>query len=127
MSTPRRRYSRVQGTGRSQSQVAEDLGVSANTLCRWMKESRTEKADPFPGKGRQTSQAEPNHRSSVGVTTAQRPRPIQNNRRAAVPRRCNGTQRKHPAPIGSPGAAAQAGWKFEDRLRGSGSERFRLE
>ena len=66
MSTPRRRYSRdfklvavrrVQQTGRSQSQVAEELGVSANTLCRWMKEYLAEKADPFPGKGRQTSQA----------------------------------------------------------------------
>ena len=66
MSTPRRRFNRefkleairrVQETGRTQSQVAEELGVSANTLCRWMKQYRTDKAEPFPGKGRQTSQA----------------------------------------------------------------------
>lgn len=66
MNTPRRRFSRefkleairrVQETGRTQAQVAEELGVSANTLCRWMKQFQTEKAEPFPGKGRQTSQA----------------------------------------------------------------------
>ena len=66
MKTPRRRFTRelkleavrrVQETGRTQAQVAEELGVSSNTLCRWMKEYRTEKADPFPGKGRQTNQA----------------------------------------------------------------------
>lgn len=66
MSTPRRRFSRelkleavrrVQETGRTQAQVAEELGVSANTVCRWMKQFRAEKADPFPGKGHQTSQA----------------------------------------------------------------------
>ena len=49
MSTPRRRFSRefkleavrrVQETGRTQAQVADELGVSANTLCRWMKQYR---------------------------------------------------------------------------------------
>jgi len=66
MSTPRRRFSRelkleavrrVQETGRTQTQVAEELGVSANTLCRWIKQYRSEKAEPIPGKGCQTSQA----------------------------------------------------------------------
>ena len=66
MSGTRRRYSRefklevvrrVQELGRSQAQVAEELGVSANTINRWMKQSRQEKDDAFPGKGRQTSQA----------------------------------------------------------------------
>ncbi len=61
MKTPRRRFTRelkleavrrVQETGRTQAQVAEEIGVSSNTLCRWMKEFRAEKADPFPGKGR---------------------------------------------------------------------------
>ena len=62
MSVPRRHFSRefkleairrVQETGRTQSEVAEELSVSANTLCRWMKQYRAEKAEPFPGKGRQ--------------------------------------------------------------------------
>jgi transposase len=66
MSTPRRRFSRefkleavrrVQETGRTQAQVADELGISANTLCRWMKQYRADKAEPFPGKGSQTSQA----------------------------------------------------------------------
>jgi transposase len=66
MSGSRRRYSgefklevvrRVQELGRTQAQVAEELGVSANTINRWMKQSRQEKDDAFPGKGRQTSQA----------------------------------------------------------------------
>ena len=66
MSVSRRRYSRefklevvrrVQELGRTQAQVAEELGVSANTINRWMKQFRQEKDDAFPGKGRQTSQA----------------------------------------------------------------------
>ena len=66
MSGSRRRYSRefklevvrrVQELGRTQAQVAEELGVSANTINRWMKQFRQEKDDAFPGKGRQTSQA----------------------------------------------------------------------
>ena len=49
MSSSRRRYSRefklevirrVHETGQSQAQVAEDLGISANTLSRWMKQAR---------------------------------------------------------------------------------------
>jgi len=66
MSGTRRRYSRefklevvrrVQELGRSQAQVAEELGVSANTINRWMKQFGQEKDEAFPGKGRQTSQA----------------------------------------------------------------------
>ena len=66
MSVSRRRYSRefklevvrrVQELGRTQAQVAEELGVSANTINRWVKQFRQEKDDAFPGKGRQTSQA----------------------------------------------------------------------
>ncbi len=65
MSASRRRFSRefkfevirrVQETGRTQSQVAEELGVSANTVCRWMKQYSTEKVEAFPGKGHQNSQ-----------------------------------------------------------------------
>jgi len=45
MSSPRKRYSRefklevvrrVRETGRSQAEVAKELGISANTLSRWM-------------------------------------------------------------------------------------------
>jgi len=66
MSSPRKRYSRefklevirrVQETGRSQAQVAKELGITANTLSRWMRQHRSEKAESFPGTGRQTSQA----------------------------------------------------------------------
>ena len=62
----RRRYSRefklevvrrVQEMGLSQAQVAEEVGVSANTVNRWMKQFRTEKGEAFPGKGHQNSQA----------------------------------------------------------------------
>lgn len=66
MSPYRRRYSRelklevirrVHETGRSQAQVAKELGISTNTLSRWMRQHREEKAEAFPGTGRQTSQA----------------------------------------------------------------------
>lgn len=66
MSNPRRRYSRefklevvrrVQEMGRTQAQVAEELGVTPNTISRWMKQFRAEKDEAFPGKGNQTSQA----------------------------------------------------------------------
>jgi len=61
MRPSRRRYGRelklevvrrVQETGRSQAQVAEELGVSANTLSRWMRQFRSEQAEAFPGNGR---------------------------------------------------------------------------
>ncbi len=66
MSSSRRRYSRefklevirrVRESGLSQAQVAKDLGISANTLSRWMQQARREKDEAFPGKGNQTSQA----------------------------------------------------------------------
>ena len=66
MSSSRRRYSRefklevvrrIQELGRTQAQVAEELGVSANSVNRWMKQFRQQKDEAFPGKGRQTSQA----------------------------------------------------------------------
>ena len=64
MSPSRRRYSRefkleavrrVEETGRSQAQVAEELGISANTLSRWMRLFRSDPDEAFPGKGRQNS------------------------------------------------------------------------
>ena len=64
MSPSRRRFSRefklevvrrVQETGRTQAQVAKELGISANTLSRWMRQYRSEQDEAFPGKGRQNS------------------------------------------------------------------------
>ena len=66
MSSSRKRYSRefklevirrVLATGQSQAQVAKELGITANTLSRWMRQHREEKAEAFPGTGSQTSQA----------------------------------------------------------------------
>jgi transposase len=66
MSTTRKRYSRefklevvrrVHETGQSQAQVSKELGVSANTLSRWMRQFRSDKVEAFPGSGRQTTQA----------------------------------------------------------------------
>ncbi len=64
MSSSRIRYSRefklevvrrVEEIGRTQAQVAEELGISANTLSRWGRQFRDEQAEAFPGKGRQNS------------------------------------------------------------------------
>ena len=41
----------------SELDLAEELGVSANSVNRWMKQFRQQKDEAFPGKGRQTSQA----------------------------------------------------------------------
>ncbi len=46
---------RVQETGRSQAEVAKELGISPNTLSRWMRQFREERDEAFPGKGRQNS------------------------------------------------------------------------
>ena len=43
--------------GQSQAQVSKELGVSANTLSRWMRQFRSDKVEAFPGSGRQTTQA----------------------------------------------------------------------
>ncbi len=64
MSSSRRRFSRefklevvrrVEETGRTQSQVAKELEISANTLSRWVRQFRDEQVEAFPGKGRQNS------------------------------------------------------------------------
>jgi transposase len=66
MSSSQKRYSRefklevvrrILETGRTQAEVTRELGIAANTLSRWMRQFRTEKAEFFPGKGSQTSQA----------------------------------------------------------------------
>lgn len=66
MSSPRRRFTRefklevvrrIHETGQTQAQVAEELGISANSVSRWVNQFRNEKAESFPGKGKQTSQA----------------------------------------------------------------------
>ncbi len=66
MSPSQKRYSRefklevvrrIQATGQSQAEVARELDISPNTLSRWMRQYRDDKAEAFPGKGSQTSQA----------------------------------------------------------------------
>lgn len=66
MSSSQKRYSRefkletvrrIQATGLSQAEVARELDISPNTISRWMRQFRDEKAEAFPGKGSQTSQA----------------------------------------------------------------------
>ena len=46
---------RVQETGRTQAEVAKDLGILANTLSRWVRQFRDSQDEAFPGKGRQNS------------------------------------------------------------------------
>ena len=48
---------RIQETGRTQSEVAKELGIAPNTVSRWVRQYRDEKVEAFPGKGSQTSQA----------------------------------------------------------------------
>ena len=66
MSPSQKRYSRefklevvrrVQISGKSQREVADELGISPNTLSRWVRQFRDDKTEAFPGKGSQTSQA----------------------------------------------------------------------
>ena len=42
--------------GRSISEVARELGIGENLLSRWKKKSEGGKIDPFPGKGRLSSE-----------------------------------------------------------------------
>lgn len=60
MSPSRKRYSRefklelvrrIQETGRSQARMAEELGISANTISPWMRQFRNGQEDAFPGQG----------------------------------------------------------------------------
>ena len=41
----------VVSEGRTQKQVAEDLGLNANLLGRWIKQHRTDPEQSFPGNG----------------------------------------------------------------------------
>jgi len=42
----------------SVSQVAEDLDIHPNTLYRWVRQFGEDPEEAFPGKGKQTSEAE---------------------------------------------------------------------
>jgi transposase len=44
--------------GNSQTQVASDLGVHPNTLCKWVQQYSERPQDAFPGKGHQLTEAE---------------------------------------------------------------------
>ena len=60
MRRPRRRYTRefkvealrqVQDSGRSQVEVARELGLNPETLYRWSREFRQDPTQSFPGNG----------------------------------------------------------------------------
>lgn len=44
--------------GNSQTQVASDLGIHPNTLCKWVQQYSERPQDAFPGKGHQLTEAE---------------------------------------------------------------------
>jgi transposase len=48
---------RVLESGQSQADVASELNVSANTICRWKQQYQAEQDEAFPGTGHQTSQS----------------------------------------------------------------------
>jgi len=48
----------VQSSGKSQSQIARDLGIADSTLHHWRKQLASQGEQAFPGSGHQTPQEE---------------------------------------------------------------------
>lgn len=48
----------VQRSGKSQAQIARDLGIADSTLHQWCKEFTEQGSQAFPGSGHQTVQEE---------------------------------------------------------------------
>jgi len=48
----------VLSSGKSQAQIARDLGVADSTLCHWCKQMTEQGPNVFPGSGHQTPQEE---------------------------------------------------------------------
>ena len=48
----------VQSSGKSQAQIARDLGIADSTLCHWCKSMTEQGSKAFPGSGHQTPQEE---------------------------------------------------------------------
>jgi transposase len=48
----------VSEAGNSQAQVASDLGIHPNTLCRWIRQYEERPPDAFPGKGHPLTESE---------------------------------------------------------------------
>jgi transposase len=48
----------VQASGKSQAQIARDLGVADSTLSHWCKQMTEQGSNAFPGSGHQTPQEE---------------------------------------------------------------------
>ncbi len=48
----------VQRSGKSQAQIAHDLGIADSTLHHWCKEFTEQGSQAFPGSGHQTPQEE---------------------------------------------------------------------
>jgi len=45
-------------SGKSQAEVADELGIASSTMCRWNKEFGEDGEDAFPGRGRLTEEEE---------------------------------------------------------------------
>jgi len=67
MVTKRRRFTRefkietvglITGSDHSVAEVAKDLEIHPNTLYRWVRQYGQNPQEAFPGKGKQTSEAE---------------------------------------------------------------------
>lgn len=67
MVTERRRFTRefkietvnlITGSDHTVAEVAKDLEIHPNTLYRWVRQYGQNPQEAFPGKGRQTSEAE---------------------------------------------------------------------
>ena len=48
----------LERTGKSQAEIADELGVASSTICRWNKEYGEDGEDAFPGKGNLTPEKE---------------------------------------------------------------------
>ncbi len=48
----------VQASGKSQAQIARDLGIADSTLCHWCKQMTEQGKNAFPGSGHQMPQEE---------------------------------------------------------------------
>ena len=64
----------VEGSGKSMSQVARDLGISDSTLYNWCQKSSQQGEQAFPGSGHQTALEEENRqlRRELEVTKQER-------------------------------------------------------
>jgi transposase len=66
----------VQRSGKSQAQIARDLGIADSTLHHWCKEFAEQGSQAFPGSGHQTAQEEDLRRLKRELEVARQERDI---------------------------------------------------